>query len=339
MRAHKLESTIVMLTSYSATGAITAFLLDLHERAHDLGYREFQRFCMERLKELLPFDSGLLAMGTIHEGLPRGTDVMLHGQPAEFMQSWERVKHEDRVAVQAFLNPGRTANHAVAGPIFDGCEAVRAHCRAWGLAHVLCTTHLAPNVGLYWVMSLYRADPGRPFSEEERGAKELIVPHVFAAARRARLGQMRGTRRLPDAHGEAGMIVDDEGLILEADESVAEILRVEWPGWSGPYLPRELARSLGATPSCRLALRGIVVRSQRVDGVRLLHARRRVVADCLTPREREIAEAFSLGETHRELGDRLGISPNTARRHLANIYSKLGISSKVELDRMLSGLT
>jgi DNA-binding NarL/FixJ family response regulator len=50
----------------------------------------------------------------------------------------------------------------------------------------------------------------------------------------------------------------------------------------------------------------------------------------------EIAGAFSLGETYREIGARLGIAPNTVRRHLGNISEKLGISSKVELDRMLA---
>ena len=64
--------------------------------------------------------------------------------------------------------------------------------------------------------------------------------------------------------------------------------------------------------------------------------RRSVAADELTARETEVAEAFSLGETHRDIAERLAISPSTVRRHLANIYDKLGISSKVELDRMLA---
>jgi DNA-binding CsgD family transcriptional regulator len=72
--------------------------------------------------------------------------------------------------------------------------------------------------------------------------------------------------------------------------------------------------------------------------MRLVHVRRVVVADRLTARERQIAEAFSTGDSYREIGERLTIAPNTVRRHLANIYEKLGISSKVELDRMLGGL-
>jgi len=54
----------------------------------------------------------------------------------------------------------------------------------------------------------------------------------------------------------------------------------------------------------------------------------------LTSREREIAKAYSLGDTFRQIAEKLEIAPNTVRRHLTNVYEKLGISSKVELDRM-----
>ena len=47
------------------------------------------------------------------------------------MASWESVKHEDRIALWAFHHPGQTGNFAAAGPIFDGCHSVRAHCKRW----------------------------------------------------------------------------------------------------------------------------------------------------------------------------------------------------------------
>lgn len=49
-------------------------------------------------------------------------------------------------------------------------------------------------------------------------------------------------------------------------------------------------------------------------------------ADSLTEREREIAIAFSLGDTSRQVAEKLGVAPNTVRGHLANVYDKLGIS-------------
>lgn len=213
---------------------------------------------------------------------------------------------------------------------------MREHSKRWGIEHVLCTSSIQRYAGLYGVISFYRADAARPFSEAERQAIEVVVPHVFAAVRQARVTQLRKVVRVGDVHGQSAAIVNDEGLVLEADPGLVDLLRLEWPGWTGPELPSELATAVRAASSTKIVRARIVVRADAGDGFRLMHVRRAVLADRLTPREREIAGAFSLGETYREIGARLGIAPNTVRRHLGNIYEKLGISSKVELDRMLS---
>ena len=53
----------------------------------------------------------------------------------------------------------------------------------------------------------------------------------------------------------------------------------------------------------------------------------------LTAREREIAELVAAGRTTREVADQLVLSPRTIESHLRNIYSKLGVRSRVELAR------
>ncbi|HVJ90263.1 MAG TPA: LuxR C-terminal-related transcriptional regulator [Labilithrix sp.] len=278
-----------------------------------------------------------MGMGTIRAGVPHGHDVVLHECPPEFMESWQQIKHEDKVALWAFRHPGTTGNFAVDGPIFDGCDAARAHCKAWRIAHVLCTSLISPQSGLYWVMSAYRANEQAPFSELERESMQLVVPHLVAAARRARIGQLRVRAHVSEGHGQAAGIANQEGLVLEAEPGFAELVAQGWPGWTGPVLPKIVAQELASGVQARIVEGSVVLRIDPADAVALLHIRRAVAADKLTAREREIAEAFSLGETHRELGERFGLSPNTVRRHLSNIYEKLGISSKAELDRMLSG--
>ncbi len=53
----------------------------------------------------------------------------------------------------------------------------------------------------------------------------------------------------------------------------------------------------------------------------------------LSPREQEIATAFSGGESYQQIADRLCIAPSTVRTHLATIYRKIGVSSKLELHK------
>jgi pimeloyl-ACP methyl ester carboxylesterase/DNA-binding CsgD family transcriptional regulator len=50
----------------------------------------------------------------------------------------------------------------------------------------------------------------------------------------------------------------------------------------------------------------------------------------LSPREREVLRLLVAGRTNREIGDALYISATTAARHVANIYSKLGVDSRAE---------
>jgi two-component system nitrate/nitrite response regulator NarP len=53
--------------------------------------------------------------------------------------------------------------------------------------------------------------------------------------------------------------------------------------------------------------------------------------ETLTPREQQIAEAVSRGLRNRQIASEFGISPETVKRHLATIYDKLAIRSRVEL--------
>lgn len=55
--------------------------------------------------------------------------------------------------------------------------------------------------------------------------------------------------------------------------------------------------------------------------------------DSLTSRERDVAALAIEGLTARQIGERLFIGERTVETHLANIYAKVGVNSKVELAR------
>jgi len=61
------------------------------------------------------------------------------------------------------------------------------------------------------------------------------------------------------------------------------------------------------------------------------------MSETLSPRELQIARDYASGESYRVIAGRHGISPATVRTHLAAIYRKTGVSSKVELYRALTG--
>jgi DNA-binding CsgD family transcriptional regulator len=58
----------------------------------------------------------------------------------------------------------------------------------------------------------------------------------------------------------------------------------------------------------------------------------------LSPRERQVARLAAEGRTAREIGEHLFIGERTVETHLANVYAKLGVRSKIELARRASEL-
>ncbi|MCP1311945.1 LuxR C-terminal-related transcriptional regulator [Paenibacillus tyrfis] len=50
----------------------------------------------------------------------------------------------------------------------------------------------------------------------------------------------------------------------------------------------------------------------------------------LTDREREVLEVLATGASNKEIGERLCISLATVKTHIINIYSKLGVSGRIE---------
>lgn len=53
--------------------------------------------------------------------------------------------------------------------------------------------------------------------------------------------------------------------------------------------------------------------------------------DLLTPREREVLAGVGRGESNREIGARLHISPDTARTYVSRLLAKLGVRDRAQL--------
>jgi len=57
----------------------------------------------------------------------------------------------------------------------------------------------------------------------------------------------------------------------------------------------------------------------------------------LSPREREVLELVAKGQLYKEIAEQLGISFNTVRQHIGNIYQKLHVNNKTEAINVVYG--
>ena len=49
----------------------------------------------------------------------------------------------------------------------------------------------------------------------------------------------------------------------------------------------------------------------------------------ITPREQEVLKLLAKGITYSEIAAQLGVTDETVKKHLKNIYRKMGVSNKI----------
>jgi ATP/maltotriose-dependent transcriptional regulator MalT len=137
------------------------------------------------------------------------------------------------------------------------------------------------------------------------------------------------------------------GAVALADhdpDGALEVLRWSWRAWQELDPPYDAARTrvliarclreLGDEDSAQMELdsaRGVFERLGAAPDVRRVEllAGRDLPGDGeLTPREVEVVRLVASGKTNRGIANELFLSEKTVARHLSNVYTKLGISSR-----------
>jgi DNA-binding NarL/FixJ family response regulator len=147
---------------------------------------------------------------------------------------------------------------------------------------------------------------------------------------------------LPDADG-FGVLADlgdderPEAILVLSDRADGDVvLRALRLGVRGYVTKAEGLRGLSNTIRRVLAGERVIAPGLEQDAVLALgrFARRaregaEVAAD-LTSRERQVLELLSEGQTMRQIATRLSISPRTVETHVAKLYRKLGVRTRVQ---------
>lgn len=310
---------------------LSALLLDLYRYAHELPIGEFQERALRRLQQVLSFDSGWWGMSRM---LP-GRDPELHSSfpfnlPAAYADAWEAIKQGDELAKAVHRAPGITV-HFDAERMRD--TGVGRLARQFGFTQAMSTLIVNHELNLITFLSLYRNAPEPSFSEQERLFKQSVMPHFVATWN---MNWISGLEQL-SAHSAptrtATAIADRRGVLLSAEPRFLELLRLDWPDWKGPGLPPPLAAMLETRAPCIGA--ATIAGSALVADLYLVEIRARSAIDRLSQRERAVAVRFAEGHSYKEIAESLGLAPATVRHHLRRVYSKLSVSDKAALSRLL----
>jgi DNA-binding NarL/FixJ family response regulator len=157
----------------------------------------------------------------------------------------------------------------------------------------------------------------------------LVLGPAIVCAGPVALLRARLRLALEDGDGAAPLLHAAESAAADTLwQPAAELTRAEWLVRADPEAARAAATA-AASGAARLGLGPIAVRAERL-AARLAGASTAAPSG-LTRREQEVLDLALAGESARGIGERLFISERTAESHLANIYRKLNVRSRVEL--------
>jgi DNA-binding CsgD family transcriptional regulator len=306
-------------------------LLGLHRDARRLEPGAFCHAAIEHLRMVVRFDSMMWGHG--HADPVAIHDVQLVGQPPEMMQNYARFQKDDFFAAGCNRMPGR----AVAlYDLIDRASLVKLpmykhHASRFGMEQILCMVLPQRDSGLLSFMSLWRARYDDPYGPADRVGLETLMPHLVDARSQNAIDWLqRGAANAGSSNGSAA-VCDPRGILHLCDDAFAAALRIGWPTWSGPKLPEPLLRAIRRQPSGRLDAGATVIEWVPFEERRLLRARAASAIDQLSRRERDVAQMLIEGCTHKEIAQRLGLSPNTVRTHIYLLYKRLGVSNRAEM--------
>jgi DNA-binding CsgD family transcriptional regulator len=204
------------------------------------------------------------------------------------------------------------------------------------------------TVGLpapYWHTKVLILDRGKgpDFTERDRAVLDRLRPHL------ARLWHAARTRRLlasafaelerVDEHDPRGLVLLGAAGELEfVSPPARRMLREYFGAGKAGLLPAALVEWLdsgAAEPLTRRRGDQRVVARREGDSLVLEEQN---VGVQLTARERDVLSWVARGKTNAEIAELLWLAPSTVRKHLENVYAKLGVSTRTAAVARFLGL-
>jgi DNA-binding CsgD family transcriptional regulator len=189
---------------------------------------------------------------------------------------------------------------------------------------------------------LFDRTGNRDFTERDRLVLDRLQPHLDRLWRQARTrrlltGALAAVERSSASDARGVVLFGRAGRVDFASASARRLLCEFFPGWRGTRLPRMCEEWLEAGGKRALVQKrpGRQLTIERSGDALLLEG---TEPNLLTPREREVLAWVARGKTNSEIAQLLWLAPSTVRKHLENVYSKLGVGTRTAAVTRFLGL-
>ena len=290
--------------------------------------------------------------------LVRRAEIMqLHGawpdaiEEAERACEWLSRPPTQRALGAAFYRVGEL--HRLRGEI-DSAEEAYRQASQWGrepqpgLAQLRLGQGQIEAAGTAICRALDETAERRTRCQLLGGYVEIMLAAGDVAAARSGANELAGIAAELEAPFLQAVSCQATGAVLRAEgdpRSALTALRRSWKAWRELEAPYDAARvrvlvglacaDLGDTDTAEMELdaarQAFVDLGATPDVARVKELTRSISPDTpepLTAREREVLGLIATGKTNRAIAESLAISEKTVARHVSNIFTKLGLSSR-----------
>lgn len=323
-------------------------VIELYRAAQEMAVDEFWEFSMSLFKSLVPFDSARYASVLLMQQGMQVQEVYLHNKPIEAILDYTAITHADPVLEAGRTNPGRMIRFhpptLFAGkekrPLFD-------YAKRYEHANGMTTIHFDQDSPHAQAISIFRADENSHFQKQDGWIAEQVIPHLLEAHKINRAFAVH--RTFNDTDQSTVAIASPNGALHFCGAGFRKLLNLEWTEWEGAILPGPLMDGLACAGTGGFCSATIRVTAKGAGEVLFLKASRvSVLAPCpainpgllqnaygLTPAEARVAITLLEIYSAKGVANYLGVSFNTVRTQIKEIYAKLGVDSRTRFVKLM----
>jgi len=211
---------------------------------------------------------------------------------------------------------------------------------SWGVERELIVA--IPSPPWHTKTFLFHRRPGPDFTERDRILLDLLQPHFgrlwrAAQTRRRLRAAMRGLEWASEQEARGVILLATGGLIEFASPAARRFLRDYFGERAQVELPAALVDWLASGSSTFVWRQGEHRLTVDRHGSTLLLEETRDELG-LTARERQVLAWVARGKTNPEVAELLWVAPATVRKHLENVYAKLGVHNRTAAVTRFIGL-
>ncbi len=325
-------------TSLVQQDKLNQFISELYIATSKIELAEYRDWALAQLQGLIEFDGAIWSNG--HQQTVRFHNHTLVNVPESLTQSLLDNLSINPLAQKLFDNLGSPIDmrDLMTDKDFYQSEIYFKCFKPQGIERILSSVHLDERTGLFTLLTLYRFERDKPFSEQAKKYQHQALYHLLTAAKHALFLQLEhsGDRQVSRHNNSHKAICDKQGYFHQVQTSFIDLLERYYPAINGTNssllkfpLPLDTDKQV-------YEVNGLQVELKSFNDLVIVEIWPQGPLDSLSVREQEIVQILAKGLTFKEAARELDLSPSTVSNHLYRIYQKLNIGSKGELFKLLT---